>query len=300
MRHGWPRGFCRVLAGVSARVLAWVRRVGAGLLVGLAAAVGLSGQAAAAAADDRTLVVAAGTSLQHAGFFEHVLPTFKARTGIDVRVLAVGTGQALAMAKRGDADVVFGHDAAAESAFVAQGFGLRRVPVMSNDFLLVGPADDPARVKGLGVVQALVAIAAQQAPFVSRGDLSGTHQAELRLWRDAGVDLGTTPRFRRECGCTAGAALALTQEFKAYALIDRATMATNKQRTGLTVWVQGDAALANPYSVVVAKPKANRAQRLDAAQRFADWMMSNEGQAAVASFRVDGRAVFVPNAEKAR
>jgi tungstate transport system substrate-binding protein len=284
----------RVMACVAARVAAFWSV----LLLSLAAVLGLSSQAVAA--DDRTLVVAAGTSLQHAGFFEHVLPTFKARTGIDVRVVAVGTGQALAMAKRGDADVVFGHDAAAESAFVAQGFGLRRVPVMSNDFLLVGPADDPARVKGLGVVQALAAIANRRVPFVSRGDLSGTHQAELRLWRDAGVDLATTVPFRRECGCTAGAALALTHEFKAYALVDRATMATNKQRGGLTAWVQGDAALANPYSVVVAKPAAKSAQRLEAAQRFADWMMSSEGQAAVASFRVDGRAVFVPNAEKTR
>jgi tungstate transport system substrate-binding protein len=251
-------------------------------------------------AEDRTLVVAAGTSLQHAGFFEHVLPTFKARTGIEVRVVAVGTGQGLAMAKRGDADVVFGHDPLAEAAFVAQGFGLRRVPVMANDFLLVGPADDPARVKGLSVLQALARIADQRATFVSRGDLSGTHQAELRLWREAGVDVAKTARFRRECGCTAGAALTLTQEFKAYALIDRATMATNKQRGGLTVWVQGGAALANPYSVVVARPRGQGSPRLVSAQRFADWMVSGEGQAAIASFRVDGRAVFAPNDEKAR
>jgi tungstate transport system substrate-binding protein len=266
----------------------------------LSAALGFGLVSPAIATEDRTLVVAAGTSLQHAGFFEHVLPIFKARTGIDVRVLAVGTGQALALAKRGDADVVFGHDPSAEAAFVSQGFGQRRVLVMSNDFLLVGPADDPARVKGLSVVQALSAIADQRAAFVSRGDLSGTHQAELRLWRAAGVDVATTARFRRECGCTAGAALTLTQEFKAYALIDRATMATNKQRGGLTVWVQGDAALANPYSVVVASPKDKGSHRLAAAQRFADWMVSSEGQAAIASFRVEGRAVFTPNAEKAR
>lgn len=293
-----PSSLHRVTTRVVACVATRVAALWSVLLLSLAAVLGLSSQAAAA--DDRTLMVAAGTSLQHAGFFEHVLPTFKARTGIDVRVLAVGTGQALAMAKRGDADVVFGHDPAAEHAFMAQGFGLSRVPVMANDFLLVGPADDPARVKGLSVVQALAAIASQRAPFVSRGDLSGTHQAELRLWRDAGVDLASTARYRRECGCTAGAALALTHEFKAYALIDRATMATNKQRGGLTVWVQGESALANPYSVVVVKPSGKSAQRLEAAQRFADWMVSSEGQAAVASFRVDGRAVFVPNAEKTR
>lgn len=261
---------------------AWLRGAGAALLTA----------AAPAGAAPPVIVLASTTSTEQSGLFAYLLPRFRQATGIEVRVVAVGTGQALDIARRGDADALLVHDQAAEEAFVAEGHGLRRVEVMVNDFVLVGPRADPAGARGGDIVAALRRIAAMAAPFVSRGDRSGTHLAERRFWALAGG--APSGRAYRECGCGMGQALNVAAALGAYTLADRATWASFRNRADLAVLVQGDARLRNPYAAIVVNPRRHPHVRAEAAQRFVDWLASAEGQAAIASFRRDGQPVFQP------
>ena len=257
-----------------------------------------------AAAQDaaKSIVMASTTSTEQSGLFAHLLPSFKAASGIEVRVVAVGTGQALDMARRGDADVVFVHDQVAEEKFVAEGWGLRRVPVMYNDFVLVGPAADPARVKGTTIAEALRKVGASGAAFISRGDKSGTHAAELRLWRQAGSDLAAPgaarPAGYKECGCGMGPALNMAASTGAYVFTDRGTWLSFKNRADLAVLVEGDKALFNQYGVMVVNPAKHPHVKQAAAQAFADWVTSPAGQASIASYKVGGEPLFFPNAPR--
>lgn len=241
------------------------------------------------------IVVASTTSTEQSGLFGHLLPQFERATGIEVRVVALGTGQALDIGRRGDADVVFVHDTAAEERFVAEGFGLRRQPVMYNDFVLIGPRSDPAGTRGADVVAALGAIAAGNADFVSRGDRSGTHAAELRYWKAAGFDGGAGSGYR-ECGCGMGPALNMASSLGAYVLADRGTWLAFRNRGELEVLVEGDQRLFNQYGVMVVHPERHPHVKAAAAQRFADWLVSDEGQAAIASYTIGGEQLFFPNA----
>ena len=257
-----------------------------------------------AAAQDaaKSIVMASTTSTEQSGLFAHLLPSFKAASGIEVRVVAVGTGQALDMARRGDADVVFVHDQVAEEKFVAEGWGLRRVPVMYNDFVLVGPAADPARVKGTTIAEALRKVGASGAAFISRGDKSGTHAAELRLWRQAGSDLAAPgaprPAGYKECGCGMGPALNMAASTGAYVFTDRGTWLSFRNRADLAVLVEGDKALFNQYGVMVVNPARHPHVKQAAAQAFADWVTSPAGQASIASYKVGGEQLFFPNAPR--
>jgi tungstate transport system substrate-binding protein len=257
-----------------------------------------------AAAQDaaKSIVMASTTSTEQSGLFAHLLPGFKAASGIEVRVVAVGTGQALDMARRGDADVVFVHDQVAEEKFVAEGWGLRRVPVMYNDFVLVGPAADPARAKGTTIAEALRKVGASGAAFISRGDKSGTHAAELRLWRQAGSDLAAPgaprPAGYKECGCGMGPALNMAASTGAYVFTDRGTWLSFKNRADLAVLVEGDKALFNQYGVMVVNPARHPHVKQAAAQAFADWVTSPAGQASIASYKVGGEPLFFPNAPR--
>jgi tungstate transport system substrate-binding protein len=251
----------------------------------------------AASAQDRSIVMASTTSTEQSGLFGHLLPEFRKATGIDVRVVAVGTGQALDMARRGDADVVFVHDQAAEEKFVAEGWGLPRRPVMYNDFVLVGPKSDPAGTKGNDITAALAKVAMAGAPFVSRGDKSGTHAAELRYWKGANFDVETAkPRGYQECGCGMGPALNIASSSNAYVLSDRGTWLSFKNKGDLAVLVQGDKRLFNQYGVIVVNPAKHPHVRKDLAQKFSDWVVSKPGQDAVASYKVGGEQLFFPNA----
>jgi tungstate transport system substrate-binding protein len=255
--------------------------------------------AMAAHAQDKTIVMASTTSTEQSGLFGHLLPEFKKATGIDVRVVALGTGQALDTARRGDADVVFVHDQAAEEKFVADGFGLKRLPVMYNDFVLVGPQADPAGVKGSDIVAALGKLAASTQPFVSRGDKSGTHAAELRYWKAANVDMAAAkPAGYKECGCGMGPALNMASSANAYVLADRGTWLAFKNRGELAVLVQGDKRLFNQYGVIVVNPAKHPHVKQDAAQAFAGWVTSPAGQAAIAAYKIGGEPLFFPNAER--
>jgi tungstate transport system substrate-binding protein len=240
------------------------------------------------------VTLASTTSTRDSGLFDHLLPRFEARTGVAVRVVAVGTGQALELGRRGDADVLLVHDRASEDAFVAEGFGLARHDVMYNDFLLAGPAADPAAVRGAAnAADALAKIAAARAPFASRGDDSGTHKAELRLWQAAGVDpRPASGAWYRETGSGMGATLGVANELGAYVLTDRATWATYGARGRLEALVEGDARLRNPYGVIVVDPKRHPHVKAELAARFADWLRSPEGRGAIESFRVGGAQVF--------
>jgi tungstate transport system substrate-binding protein len=252
-----------------------------------------------AQAQERFIVMASTTSTEQSGLFKELLPAFKQATGVDVRVVAVGTGQALDMARRGDADVVFVHDTAAEEKFVAEGFGLRRQPVMYNDFVLVGPASDPAKVKGNDTVAALGKLAASGAPFVSRGDKSGTHAAELRLWKLANIEVATgKPAGYRDCGCGMGPALNIGSSSNAYVFTDRGTWLSFKNRGELTVLVEGDSRLFNQYGVMVVSPARHPHVKQALAQSFADWVVSAPGQAAIAAYKIDGQQLFFPNAAR--
>lgn len=246
---------------------------------------------------DETLVVASTTSTEQSGLFGWILPKFEQSTAIKVRVVAVGTGQALDIGWRGDADVLFVHDRAAEDKFVAEGYGSYRKDVMYNDFIFVGPRDDPAKVRGAGSApNALKAIAGSGQSFVSRGDKSGTHAAELRLWKEAGVDPKTLAGYK-ETGSGMGPTLNMAAATNAYTLSDRATWYAFKNRRDLDLVLAGDPVLFNPYGVIPVNPARHPHVRKDAAERFAQWLVSKEGQEAIAAFRADGQQVFFPNAK---
>ena len=253
-----------------------------------------------AMAQEKFIVMASTTSTEQSGLFAHLLPAFTQATGIDVRVVALGTGQALDAARRGDADVVFVHDQAAEEKFVAEGFGLKRLPVMYNDFVIVGPKADPAGVRGSDVVAALKKLAGSaNASFISRGDKSGTHAAELRYWKLAGIDLaGAKPAGYKECGCGMGPALNIAASSGAYVLADRGTWLNFKNRDDLVILVEGDHRLFNQYGVMVVNPAKHPHVKKDLAQAFADWVVSPAGQAAIAGYKIDGQQLFFPDAEK--
>ena len=251
-----------------------------------------------AAAQERFIVMASTTSTEQSGLFAHLLPAFKAASGIDVRVVALGTGQALDAARRGDADVVFVHDQVAEEKFVAEGFGLQRLPVMYNDFVLIGPKSDPARAAGKDIAAALGKVAAQGAPFISRGDKSGTHAAELRYWKLASVDAAASaPKGYQACGCGMGPALNIAASTNAYVLADRGTWLNFKNRADLAVLVEGDTRLFNQYGVMVVNPAKHPHVKTALAQAFADWVVSPAGQAAIAGYKIGGEQLFFPNAK---
>ena len=251
----------------------------------------------AAWAQSTFIVVASTTSTELSGLFKHLLPAFTKQTGIEVRVVALGTGQALDTARRGDADVVLVHDPEAERRFVAEGFATRRHDVMYNDFVVVGPGADPARVAGLkDANEALRRIAAAQAPFVSRGDRSGTHAAELRLWKDAGVELEKVRgAWYRETGSGMGPALYTASGMNAYLLTDRGTWLSFRNRGELKVLVEGDRRLFNPYGVMLVNPARHAHVKAEAGQRFIDWLVSPAGQNTIADYRIDGEQLFFPS-----
>ena len=250
-------------------------------------------------ARQRSLLLASTTSTEQSGLFAHLLPLFKQASGIDLRVVAVGTGQALDMARRGDADVVLVHDTLAEEKFVAEGFAKKRTSVMYNDFVLVGPASDPARARGQDIAAALGKVAKSGTGFISRGDKSGTHAAEQRLWMAAGVDLlSNKPLGYKECGCGMGPALNIGSSSNAYVLTDRGTWLAFKNRGQLQVLVEGDRSLFNQYGVMVVDAVRHPHVKQAQAQQFADWLMSAAGQAAIGSHRIGGEQLFFPNAPK--
>jgi tungstate transport system substrate-binding protein len=249
-------------------------------------------------AQEKSIVVASTTSTQDSGLFGHILPMFKGKTGIDVKVVAQGTGQALDTARRGDADVVFVHAKAAEEKFLAEGFGVKRYPVMYNDFVLIGPKADPAGIKGSkDIVAALGAIKAKGADFISRGDKSGTHQAELNLWKVAGLDIARDKGpWYKEIGQGMGAALNTASASNAYVLADRATWLSFKNRGDLGIAVEGDKRLFNQYGVMLVNPEKHPSVKKDFGQQFIDWLVSAEGQKAIAEYKINGEQLFYPNA----
>ena len=268
-----------------------LRRVWPAALLGLCLALS---QAVARA--QTTLVMASTTSTEQSGLFGHLLPAFKAASGLDVKVVALGTGQALDMGRRGDADVLFVHAPVAEEKLVADGFGLQRWPVMYNDFVLIGPGNDPAQVRGKDIAQALQKIAQTQAAFVSRGDKSGTHAAELRYWAMAGSsNMGAG---YKACGCGMGPALNMAASMGAYVLADRGTWLSFKNRADLAVLVQGDERLFNPYGVIAVNPAKHPHVKVKEAQRFIDWVTSPAGQANIAAYKIGGEQLFFPSAKR--
>jgi tungstate transport system substrate-binding protein len=253
---------------------------------------------APALAQEKSIVVASTTSTQDSGLFGHILPLFKAKTGIDVKVVAQGTGQALDTARRGDADVAFVHARAAEEKFVAEGSGVKRFPVMYNDFVLIGPKSDPAGVAGTKeIVAALKAIKTKAAPFVSRGDRSGTHQAELALWKEAGIDIAAEKGpWYRDIGQGMGAALNTAAAMNAYVLSDRGTWISFKNRGDLAIAVEGDKKLFNQYGVILINPAKHPNVKKELGQAFIDWLVSPEGQKAIADYKINGQQLFFPDA----
>ena len=244
------------------------------------------------------ITVASTTSTQNAGLFDHLLPLFEAETGIEVRVVAVGTGQALRLARNGDADLLLVHDKPSEEAFVAEGYGSQRFDLMYNDFVVVGPASDPAGIAGTDdAAAALAGIAAAKAPFVSRGDDSGTHRREQALWAAAGVDpTGASGTWYREAGQGMGATLNTATMMEAYTLADRGTWLSMRGRLDLRVAVEGDARLRNQYGITLVSPERHPHVKAEPARRFADWLLSSAGQAAIDGFTIDGERLFIPNA----
>jgi tungstate transport system substrate-binding protein len=244
------------------------------------------------------ILVQSTTSTQNSGLFDHILPIFQDKTGIEVRVVAVGTGQAIKNAENGDGDVLFVHAKAAEEKFVAEGHGVSRADVMYNDFVIVGPADDPAGVAGMNdVVAALTKIAEAEAPFASRGDDSGTHKAELRLWNAAGIDVqAASGGWYRETGSGMGATLNTGTGMGAYIMTDRATWIAFGNKGDYRIAVEGDAKMFNQYGIILVNPEKHPGVKAEAGQTFIDWVLSDEGQAAIASYKVDGQQLFFPNA----
>ena len=240
------------------------------------------------------ITMASTTSTEQSGLFGHLLPEFAKATGITVKVVAVGTGQAIDMARRGDADVLFVHDRAAEEKYVAQGFAPRRYPVMYNDFVLVGPKADPAHVKGNNIVEALKKVAASNAAFISRGDKSGTDAAEKRFWKQAALD--NRGSGYKECGCGMGPALNIGASSNGYVLADRGTWLSFKNRGELAILVEGDKRLFNQYGVMLVSPQRFPHVKAAEAQKFIDWVTSPAGQQAIASYRIGGQQLFFPNA----
>ena len=269
-------------------------------LVGALLALAGAALAPSAPAQERFIVMASTTSTEQSGLFGHLLPIFTRETGISVRVVAQGTGQALASARKGDADVVFVHDPVAEEQFVAEGYGLARREVMYNDFVVVGPRSDPAKIAGSReLVTALAAIATSGSPFVSRGDRSGTHAAELRYWRLAGIDpKAGGPGWYRETGSGMGPTLNVAAQMDAYTIADRGTWLNFRNRGGLAILVEGDKRLFNQYGVIVVNPARHPHVKQALAQKFADWVVSPAGQDAIAAYRIGGEQLFFPNASR--
>lgn len=251
-------------------------------------------------AQDKFITVASTTSTENSGLFKHLLPIFEKKTGINVRVIAQGTGQALDTARRGDADVVFVHAKAAEDKFVTEGHGVKRFPVMYNDFVVIGPKSDPAKVAGMDdVTKALDKIKAAKAPFVSRGDKSGTYMAELKLWQMAGIDIAADKgEWYRETGQGMGAALNTAASMNAYLLADRGTWLSFKNRADLKVLVEGDKRLFNQYGVILVSPEKHPHVKKEFGQQFIDWIISPEGQKAIAEYKIGGEQLFFPNANQ--
>jgi tungstate transport system substrate-binding protein len=240
------------------------------------------------------ITVASTTSTEQSGLFKHLLPEAKKALGFEVRVVAVGTGQALDMARRGDADVVLVHDKVAEERFLAEGFGVRRYEVMYNDFVLVGPKADPAKTRGHDIVAALKKVAATKAPFASRADKSGTHAAELRYWKMAGIDQ-PKGEWYRETGSGMGSTLNTAAGLNAYALADRGTWLSFKNRGELEILVEGDSRLFNQYGVMLVNPARHPHVKKAMGQKFVDWLISPAGRAAIASYRIEGEQLYFPN-----
>ena len=269
--------------------------------LGAAASLALAGPALA---QDKSIVVSSTTSTTDSGLFNHILPLFKKKTGIDVKVVSQGTGQALETGRRGDSDVVFVHARPQEEKFVADGFGVKRFPVMYNDFVLIGPKSDPAGIKGgKDIAAALKAIKAKSAPFISRGDKSGTHSAELNLWKAAGIDIAEADKdakgsgaWYKEIGQGMGAALNTASAANAYVLADRGTWLSFKNRGDLDIVVEGDNKLFNQYGVILVNPAKHPNVKKAEGQAFIDWIVSPEGQKAIAEYKINGNQLFFPNA----
>ena len=245
------------------------------------------------------IVMASTTSTEQSGLFKRLLPEFKKATGIDVKVVAVGTGQAIDMGRRGDADVLFVHDQVAEEKLVAEGIAIKRFPVMYNDFVLIGPAADPAKTKGKDIAEALKKLIASNVQFISRGDKSGTHAAELRYWKAAGLDMAVgVPVFAnyKACGCGMGSALNIAASSSGYVLTDRGTWLSFKNRADLTILVEGDTRLLNQYGVMVVNPARHPQTKVIEAQKFVDWVISPAGQGVIAGYKIGGEQLFFPNA----
>ena len=252
---------------------------------------------ACVAAQAQSIVVASTTSTEQSGLFAYLLPEFKKTGGIEVKVVALGTGQAIDMGRRGDADVLFVHDQVAEEKVVAEGFAVKRFPVMYNDFVLIGPAADPAKTKGNDIVEALKKLSAGNVSFVSRGDKSGTHAAELRFWKMADLTDKKGSGYK-ECGCGMGPALNIASSSGAYVLADRGTWLNFKNRADLAVLVEGDKRLFNQYGVMLVNPAKHPHVKVAEGQKFVDWLVSSAGQNVIAGYKIGGEQLFFPNAGK--
>ena len=264
---------------------------------GRTAIAGIAIASASLGVQAQTITVASTTSTEQSGLFAHLLPEFKKATGIDVKVVALGTGQAIDMGRRGDADVLFVHDKVAEEKVVAEGFAVMRFEVMYNDFVLIGPKADPLKTKGNDIVEALKKVALGNGEFISRGDKSGTHAAELRFWKMADLE-GKTGTGYKSCGCGMGPALNMAASTGAYVLADRGTWLNFKNRAELTVLVEGDKRLFNQYGVMLVNPAKHPHVKAVDGQKFVDWLVSSPGQTAIAGYKIGGEQLFFPNAAK--